>query len=60
MSYECLECGEVVPEGCCTCGPRQNLRPLSTKRSKMSKDDWIDFVMFLIGIALLLTVVATR
>lgn len=54
MSYECLECGELVPEGCCTCGPRQRLRPLT------SEDDWIDFIMFLAGIALLLTAIATR
>ena len=29
MHYECFECGELVPEGCCTCGPRQKLRLLS-------------------------------
>ena len=28
MHYECLECGELVPEGCCTCGAHRKLRLL--------------------------------
>ena len=27
IHYECLECGELVPLGCCTCGPHRRLRP---------------------------------
>ena len=27
--YECLSCGELVPDGCCACGPRRSLRLLS-------------------------------
>ena len=26
--YECLKCGELVPDGCCTCGPRRMLQLL--------------------------------
>jgi len=24
----CVRCGELIPQGCCTCGPRQELRPI--------------------------------
>ena len=24
----CIRCGELVPQGCCTCGPRQELAPI--------------------------------
>ena len=24
----CVRCGELVPQGCCTCGDKQELKPL--------------------------------
>lgn len=29
IHYTCLECGELVPLGTCTCGPRRRLKPAS-------------------------------
>ncbi len=26
----CVTCNELVPEGCCTCGDKQELKPLGT------------------------------
>ena len=28
--YECQTCGELVPLGCCTCGPQQRLRVIGS------------------------------
>ena len=31
----CLTCGELVPQGCCTCGPKQLLQPFSLKQAAL-------------------------
>ncbi len=33
----CVRCGELVPQGCCTCGPRQELRPLTTRSRELQE-----------------------
>lgn len=35
--HECLTCGELVPLGCCTCGPRQRLRKLGGREMYIRK-----------------------
>jgi len=31
----CLTCGELVPQDCCTCGPKQLLRPVSLEQAAL-------------------------
>jgi len=40
--YVCQTCGELVPLGCCTCGPRQQLRAIGDEGSKMSETEMIE------------------
>jgi len=32
----CVRCGELVPQGCCTCGDKQELSPLSSRSPELA------------------------
>lgn len=33
----CVRCGELVPQGCCTCGDKQELQPLSKRSPELAE-----------------------
>ena len=37
----CLNCGELVPQGCCTCGTRQELAELAAQKRKQAQEQYI-------------------